>query len=889
MRNWAGRKEFSEVIKMNKLKFTETLDLALNNTPNDFSAIKLALKKANETLYNTYQQGEDIGILLEARSDLIDHVLRHYWQQHRLEAENFAALIAVGGYGRKEMHPASDIDLLVLLPADPDEACQERLSNFITLLWDIGLDIGHSVRTLDECLDEAKNDLTVITNLIESRLLIGHEKTYKALQAGISPDNLWSSKDFLQAKLEEQVTRYQKYGKTAYRVEPNLKEGPGGLRDIQVIVWVIQRHYGVLSLHELKNHDFLSDDEYEELSVSRDFLWEIRFVLHQLSGRKEDRLLFQYQQKLAEAFGYEDNTANKAVEEFMMRYYRTITNLDRLNTLLLNLLKEKILNPHHTQHCIINEWYEEKNGLIAIRNPQLFEKQPHTLLEIFLILQVTPKATGLTPNTVRNIRQNLHLIDDTFRNNNDCKRIFIEIMRQQKGVTLALKHMNQYGVLAAYIPIFQGIVGRMQFDLYHAFTVDDHTLHVIRNVRRYSTHEGEDELPLCSQIFSTLIKPELLYLAALFHDIAKGRGGDHAELGAIDAYNFCRSHHLDESDASIVSWLVKNHLLLSIIVQKKDISDPDVINDFADRVISVQRLSYLYLLTVADIRGTNLKLWTSWKHSLLQQFYISVKNSLQSKHKATEEDQKTKLQKKKISALAKLMKKGFSSDACEKLWSNLDASYFLQHSEKTLCWHTESILSDHQLPLLKLRNSSRNSTVIFIYQKDDPQLFIRTVATLEKLNINTVEAKITSSNNGFDLYTLHVLDANGSALTESHDQKILQEALKHNLTTDTLPDASKQRISSELKHLDVPTDIKFYQNTKKAWTTLEIETGDRPGLLSLLGKALYQQHVQIQDARITTLEEQVQDVFQITDFEGLPIVDKTKLDKIKVAIETMLE
>lgn len=870
---------------MDTFNLTQQFKSVISQTPNDYPAVKNVLKQANETLYTAYQQGENISLLLEARSDLIDNVLCHFWQSYQLETHNFATLVAVGGYGRREMHPASDIDLLILLPLNPSEACQQRLSEFITLLWDIGLDIGHSVRTLDECLVEAKNDLTVITNLIESRFLAGHQASYQTLQKEIAPEKLWNSQAFLQAKLEEQVSRYQKYGRTAYRVEPNLKEGPGGLRDIQVIVWVIQRHYGVLSLQELKNHDFLTDDEYEELCISRDFLWEIRFVLHHLSGRKEDRLLFQHQQGLAKTFGYTNNTSNKAVEEFMMRYYRTITNLDRLNTLLLNLLKEKILNLHHKQSCIINDWYEEKNGLIAIRHPRLFEKQPQTLLEIFLILQVTPEATGITPNTVRSIRQNLHRIDNDFRNNDACKRIFIEIMQQQKGVTLALKQMNQFGVLAAYIPAFQGIVGRMQFDLYHAFTVDDHTLHVIRNVRRYSTNEGKEELPRCSEIFDTLDKPELLYLAALFHDIAKGRGGDHAKLGAVDAYKFCISHHFSEADATTVSWLVEQHLLLSIIVQKKDISDPDVINDFAAMVRSVSRLNLLYLLTVADIRGTNLKLWTSWKHSLLQQFFTAVRNALQNHQEITQEN---KQQEKRKTVLERLVNKGFSAEACKKLWENFDPSYFLQHTTTTLCWHAESILEQQTLPIIRLRQSTRNSTVIFIYQKDDAQLFVRIVATLEKLNINTVAAKITSSHNGFDLYTLHILDTNGDAIIATHDQENLQNAIAQSLAAETIPDASTQRMPPELKHLDVPTEIRFSQNTKKAWTTLEIETGDRPGLLSLLGTALYQQGVQIQDAKITTLEEQVQDVFHITDLSGLAINNVQKLDKIKSAIEATI-
>ena len=858
----------------------------LEKNSKDFAAIKAVMKDSNNVLYENYQQGADIIDLLAARSKLIDYVLQFFWQQYQLDFHEIVTLVAVGGYGRAEMHPASDIDLLLLLREEPDQACQHDLSGFITLLWDIGLDIGHSVRTLEECIVAAQNDVTVITNLMESRFLIGQLESYQHLQQAIKSTNIWNSQTFFQAKLDEQKQRYQKYGDTAYRVEPNLKEGPGGLRDIQTIMWIIQRHYGIASLNELKMQQLLNTEEYAELVDSRDFLWDIRFVLHCLSQRKEDRLLFQHQQQLAKSFGFNDNgQVNQAVETFMMQYYRTITNLNRLNTLVLDLLKENIFekDQHNVHH--INQDYQAKNGLISPRNPQLFAQQPYRLLEIFLILQTTPKTTGMTPSTVRSIRHNLYRINDQFRQDSHSKTIFIQIMQQQQGVTLALRKMNHYGVLAAYIPAFQNIVGRMQFDLFHAFTVDDHTLHVIRNIRRYSTAIGKTELPLCSDIFNQLKKPELLYLAALFHDIAKGRQGDHAKLGAEDAYSFCIEHHLSEADAKTVSWLVKKHLLLSMIVQKKDISDPDVIAEFARLFSSTTRLDYLYLLTVADIRGTNLKLWTSWKDSLLKQFYHSTYNALKNQ---TSENATAAHDKKKNLVLAALKQQGISQKICQQQWQHLDSQYFLKYSVETLSWHTQSIVLNAERPLVELRQSTKNSSVIFIYQKDDPQLFVRIAATLEQLNINTVEAKITSSQNGFDLYTFHVLNFAGKPISESSDKNQLIHCLKYNIQTDHIPDLSTQRMPRELQYLDVPTHINFSQNTKRAWTILEITTGDRPGLLSLLGKILYQQNVLIHDAKISTLEEQAQDVFQITDWNNAPIIDTTQLNSIKIALEKVL-
>jgi [protein-PII] uridylyltransferase len=870
---------------MNLANIKTELQSVLDDTPDDFITIKQALKASNQALYALYQQqNTEISDLLAARSSLIDFVLQFFWQHHQLDQHKTATLVAVGGYGRAEMHPASDIDLLVLLSQELDTECQQDLSQFITLLWDIGLDIGHSVRTLAECVSEAKEDVTIITNLIESRFLIGQLNAYQQLKEMISPENIWNSQAFLKAKLDEQAQRYKKYGHTAYRVEPNLKEGPGGLRDIQTIIWVMQRHYGLSSLSELKTQGLLSQEEYEELNLSRDFLWEIRFVLHNLSQRKEERLLFQHQQQLAKAFGFDiEAAANRAVERFMMQYYRVITNLDRLNSLLLNLLKETILPSHDYYACIINHHYEERNGLINLREADLFTQQPYRLLEIFLILQTTPKAIGISSNTIRSIRHNLHRIDTDFRNNSQSQAIFISIMQQQKGVNLALRKMNQYGVLAAYIPAFQHIVGLMQFDLFHAFTVDEHTLYVIRNVRRYSTSEGQEELPFCSKIFNQLEKPELLYLAALFHDIAKGRGGDHAKLGALDAYQFCREHHLSKADAQIVSWLVEKHLFLSMIVQKKDISDPDVIAEFAKMFRSSVELDYLYLLTVADIRGTNLKLWTSWKASLLRQFYIATRQVLKSNDN-TKKVQKVTLKKKKAAALLHLAQYGINQQECQQHWKNLDSGYFLKHSLETICWHTHSILSQQDYPIVELRQSTKNSSVLFIYQKGDLQLFVRIAATLEQLNINTVEAKIISSHNGFDLYTFHILNVENKPLSESQDKAQLIQSIRHNIQTEYIPDTSTRRMPRELQHLDVPTHIRFSQNIKKSWTVLEIETGDRPGLLSLLGKVLYQQGIQIHDAKISTLEEQAQDVFQITDGDNAPIKVVKQLETIKQAI-----
>ncbi len=666
---------------VNQLLQRETLKIA------DYAQ---AIRDARQMLNEAFQAGENVLLLLQQHADFIDAVLQHLWSASRISSQR-ATLVAVGGYGRRELHPASDVDLMVLLTENPQAECNERLSAFITLLWDIGLDVGHSVRTLDECLEAASNDLTIITNLIESRYVTGNENLYRALQDAISPEQMWDSRAFFMAKLEEQQKRHLRFGDSSHRVEPNLKEGRGGLRDIQTISWVTLREYGTFSLQELYAKRLLEYDEFETLRAGREFLWSIRFVLHGLAKRKEDRLLFDYQRTLAHRFGYTDDTNNAAVEAFMQRYYRTITDLERLSEMLMGIFREKILTLTPPAPEMLGEWYQKRGTLISVNSPDVFVIYPTALLEIFLLLQMTPGVTGLIPDTIRLIRHNLHRIDAGFRQQIRHRQLFIQMLRQPKGITFVMRLMNRYGLLAAYIPAFSNIVGRMQYDLFHMYTVDEHTLFVLRNLRRYSTPQGAQELPLCSEVFRTLRNPELLYLAGLFHDIAKGRNGDHSELGAVDAFNFCREHGLDLHDASLVSWLVRNHLLMSMTAQRKDISDPAVVHEFAEHVTSQSRLDGLFLLTVADIRGTNHQLWNGWKQSLLHELYHSTRNLLRNRSSISRESALL-IEEKRQAALEQLVGEGFQDKSCYQLWAQFGGDYHLQHSVESVIWHTRHIL-----------------------------------------------------------------------------------------------------------------------------------------------------------------------------------------------------
>ncbi len=855
------------------------------DTPHKPADYARLLKQARKQLTGYFHEHYPIRALLHYHSGLIDAVLQDLWLQTGFSVAE-AALIAVGGYGRRELHPASDVDLLILLHQPADEKAQERISKFLTFLWDMGVEVGHSVRTLEECLQTARADLSVITNLIEARLLCGSRDLYHQMRAGISPENMWDSRSFFLAKLEEQQARYLKFGDTAYRVEPNLKEGRGGLRDIHMISWIIEREYGHLSLFELHEHRLLEQGEYECLREGRAFLWSVRFILHDLTGRKEDRLLFDYQHTLAKTFGYDAPLRNDAVEAFMQRYYKTITELERLTDVLMGVLRKRLVADTQPHPVMVGEWYQKQGEVLAVNSPDTFTLYPTALLEIFLFLQNTPGATGLAPETIRLMRSNLHRIDSGFRQQVWHRQIFMQILRQPTRVTTVFRLMNRYGILAAYLPAFANIVGRMQYDLFHAYTVDEHTLFVLSNVRRYSTAKGAAELPMCSEIFKGLQKPELLYLAALFHDIAKGRNGDHSTLGAADAQDFCREHGLNVHDASLVSWLVQNHLLMSVTAQRKDISDPSVVQEFAAQVVAQNRLDYLFLLTIADIKGTNPKQWNSWKQSLLTELYLSTRNLLHKRLPASEKANLLVAQKRNA-ALEHLTQLSFSEGQCLQLWQKLGDDYLLQHSVESICWHAQHILtsSPYTVPLVEMRTTlSGSSNVIFVYSEDKHDLFTRVVSTLEQLNLNIVQARIVSlEDSGYDLHTMHVLGPDNKLVTDPTDKAHIIEVMHRNLRLPQFQ-VRQHRQPRILRNFDVPTRIQFRQQADKNLTIMEVRAGDMPGLLSRIGEALDHLGVRVHNARISTLGEQAEDIFYLTTREEDMITDAAMQETISDAV-----
>ncbi|HKZ74936.1 MAG TPA: [protein-PII] uridylyltransferase, partial [Steroidobacteraceae bacterium] len=709
------------------------------------SAWRDLLRQAHEELKTHFAAEEPVESLVHARAALVDLTLREVWHAQLASRDAVWALVAVGGYGRGELHPASDVDLLLLVPAALDEGERGRVERLVAFLWDIGLEVGHSVRTVEECAEESASDVGTMTTLLEARVLAGSRALFQGMRAALAPERLWPVREFFEAKVREQADRHLKANDTAYNLEPNVKTGPGGLRDIQTIAWVAKRHFGAETLDELVPHGFLSAAELRRLKQAQAFLWRVRFGLHALTGRREDRLLFDHQIRLAQSFGYEDASYTLAVEQFMQRYYRTVMDVMLLNELLLQLFREAILTESGPPRPL-NARFQVRNGSLEAVNDEVFARHPSALLELFALLQQNPDVKGVRASTMRAVARNLWLIDEEFRQNPRHHRLFLEILRAPVGVTHELRRMNTYGVLGRYIPAFGRIVGRMQYDLFHAYTVDAHTLFVVSNLRRFAIGRYDHELPQASAVMQALPKQEIAYLAALFHDIAKGRGGDHSELGAVDAEAFCLEQGLSRYDARLVAWLVRNHLELSITAQKQDIGDPEVINAFARKVGDETHLDYLYALTCADVRGTNPKLWNSWKASLFHDFYSRVKRALR-RGLESPIDQDELIRETQAAARQMLSERGVPAADVERAWARLSAPYFLRHTPDEVAWHTRLIAerdpgSDEPLVALEPR-SIRGTTAVLTFAPHRRHGVARTTAVLDQLGLTIVDARIT--------------------------------------------------------------------------------------------------------------------------------------------------
>ena len=849
-----------------------------------------SLAKAGDDLRARFAAGDPVVDLVHARAAHIDEVLIGLWREH---VESLGtALVAVGGYGRGELHPCSDVDIMLLLPEKLPDDAGDALSAFFTALWDIGLEIGHSARTVEQCREEAAGDLTVMTTLMEARLLAGPETLFDAMQGVIAPDSMWPSDRFFEEKRKEQIARHHRYHDTAYNLEPNVKGSPGGLRDIQMIGWVAKRHFGAATLAELVDHNFLTPGQLQRLEDGQSFLWRIRFALHVLTGRREDRLLFDHQKKLAEMLGYEDAVYTLAVEQLMQRYYRTVMELSRLNEMLLQLFEEAILMDPNAPAEPLNERFQVKNGFLQTVDDDVFKRDPSALLETFLLLQQNLEIRGVSAFTVGLIKRNLHLIDDEFRQNPRNHRLFLDILRAPEGVTHELRRMNLYGVLGLYIPAFGRIVGRMQYDLFHAYTVDEHTLFVVSNLRRFALSRFDDEFPHCSEIMQSLEQPEIAYLGGLFHDIAKGRGGDHSELGAVDAESFCLEHGLSKYEAGLVAWLVRNHLALSMTAQKKDIHDPDVINEFATLVGDPLHLDYLYLLTVADVRGTDPKLWNSWKAQLFNDLYVLTRRALR-RGLENPIDRELLLSEKQEKARAILLERGISDERIDEVWALLTENYFLKHRVKEITWHTEWLTDSDphsEIGLVDVRRRKTGDGIeAALLTPRERRTFAHATAVLDELGMTIMDARIVPLEHQRSIITLVFMEQD--ALVDSDEARInkVRRALTRILTAPSDKVESVTRtVPRQARMFTTETIVHFGQSTSDDQTVLELTAADRPGLLSIIGQVFIEQGIDIEAAKIVTIGEKAEDVFYICPESGGGALDASQQEQLGKALHERL-
>jgi len=841
---------------------------------------------ANQYLIEAFMAGQPIKDILYKRAWFIDQLLTLAWGTHIANPE--LALIAVGGYGRRELHPHSDIDIMILTPPRPPSDLKAKVATFVTFLWDIGLEIGSSVRTVKECVAQAKADITVVTNLMESRLITGDTSLYDSMCKLTGPKKIWPTRKFFEAKFSEQQTRHEKYHDTEHNLEPNIKEGPGGLRDIQVIDWVAKRHFGASRLSELlKSHGFLTESEYDVLNSGRAFLWRVRFALHMLAGRREDRLSFDQQRNVAKVFGHESND-NSAIEQFMKTYYRTVRELNLLNEILLQHFQEAIVYAGSREKVKpLNKRFNRRNDFLEASNKGIFRRYPFALLELFLLLQQTPGLKGVRASTIRLIRESIKQIDDNYRDDIRNKSLFIEILKQPRHVGTELRRMHRYGVLCAYMPVFARIEGLMQFDLFHVYTVDEHILFVVSKLRQFTNPEFARQFPLCQEILHTIPKRELLYLAAIFHDIAKGRGGHHSELGAEDAMVFCKKHQLPEFDSKLVAWLVYNHLVMAKTAQRKDLNDPEVINYFATRIGDVMHLQYLYLLTVADICGTNPKLWNSWKSSLLADLYDKTLHALR-RGLENPIDKADRVVEVKREALQLLGTSSINGMEIESFWAALGEDYFIRYTPAEIAWQTRAMAStsEDQLPLIAIQpEGDKGGTRIFIYMRDHDNIFSRTTMALDLLRLNIVDARIITSNHGYTLDTFIILEENDELVKGGERTTAIRNKIRQELIHLDQPARTVSRMENrQLKHFPIATTVNFSQDEGNNRTVLEVTTSDRVGLLSRIGMAMESCATRLQNAKISTYGEKVEDIFFITDHNNQMITEPSKLDTLRAAI-----
>jgi [protein-PII] uridylyltransferase len=836
--------------------------LAGAGTAELIAEFKGQLVQGQRELRAAYERRGSALAMLRGRSQLVDGVLRALW--NRLAMPPVLSLVAVGGYGRGELYPYSDVDLLLLVPEGLSTPVETKLEQFVGLTWDVGLDIGHAVRTIDECLEEAEGDITVKTSLLEARYLAGNHalvgRFADRLRGQIVPYA------FFEAKRLEQEERYARYSDTPYSLEPNCKESPGGLRDLHNVLWICRAAELGRAWSELARRELVTPSEAAQLARSENFLRNLRIRLHLLAGRREDRLIFDHQEALAHACGCSASATRRASEILMQRYYRNAKAVTQLNTILLQNLGGLLQPGRPDISLVIDGRFQMRRGLLDVRSEDLFEREPRAILEAFLLLQQRAELAGMSARTLRALWRARHRIDGTFRRDPANRALFLSLFQQRRGIVQEFRRMNQWGILGCYLPAFGRIVGQMQHDLFHVYTVDQHILQVLRNVRRFTMPEFAHEYPLLSRLVTAFDGHWLIYVAALFHDIAKGRGGDHSLLGSRDARRFCLQHGMSAADTELVTFLVEHHLTLSSTAQKQDLADPEVIRRFAAIVKTERRLVALYLLTHADIRGTSPKVWNAWKGKLLEDLFHAALRLL----RGATPQQAFGIEQRQDDARRLLRFHGLRPDVEAALWRQLDTVYFMRHSAEEIAWHTRHLYHRPEAaePVVKARLSQLDAGVqVMVYTRDEPELFVRLCGFFARLGYSIADAKIHTTRNGYALDSFVLLDP-GHDLDYRHSIALIEHDLAQRLRTHAPPDQpATGRLSRQVRHFPIEPEVQIRADEKGSQHVMSVKAADRTGLLFAIARVLARHGVDIHAAKITTLGERVEDVFLLSGAE----------------------
>jgi [protein-PII] uridylyltransferase len=825
--------------------------------------------------------------LVHGRATFVDALLCQAWQLLELDQQKNLSLVAVGGYGRGQLQPHSDVDLLILSAKPLGKEQQETISRFITLLWDIKLDVGQSVRTVKETITLAKEDITIATNLVEARLLIGSAAPYDSLQKQVKARGFWKSQDFFLAKHKEQQIRHAKFHDTSYNLEPNVKENPGCLRDIQTIGWVAKKHFKVWNGKELVEHGYFTAGEWRELIECRSHLWRIRFALHLEAGRSENRLLFDYQTDVAKRLGYGEG--KESVEKMMKAFFRIVRRVSELNEMLLKYFMQDILALKVKNVIAVNQDFEIFDGLISTRHDDVFAS-PESILEFLLLIANTPEVKGLHSICLRQLRNARRTFSRQYYCEREaCRTLFMKLLKHPSFFGLAWNLMHRHGILQCYLPQWNNIVGMMQFDLFHAYTVDEHTHRLIKNIHQF--HDPDyTEFPRCKRIVNNLDKPELLYLAGIFHDIGKGRNGDHSKLGAVDVLEFCKDHGISKEDTDLVSWLVESHLLMSVVAQRRDIYDPDVINDFAGKMKSHNHLNNLYALTLADIRATNDNLWNEWKSSLLRELYLmtqkALDNGLQCQYTLQE-----RVTKHQVDAHDILKQKGFSGEQIDDFWGRFNNDYFARFKPAQLAWHASVILqakltNENDLVIDISENTTTAGTELLVFGKNRPALFAQVASVLDSRNCSIHDAQVMVTDDDYVFDSFIILEQDGTKVTSESRIKSLLNAVKTQLFKPTREHSNKRKMSRQMKQLDVKTKVRFYSSQPDI-TLVELEALDAPGLLSKVAHLFVKLEFSLHMAKISTIGERAEDLFILSNQDNCALTQDQQVELKRKLIDLL--